>query len=257
MGKNKVTDNVKWQIVGLLKDGCKTQQEIAELVGVSQKCVSSIKKKHESTGQVSDLRRSGRPRKLNFRHESYIFREIRKNPTLSYINLAVDFNAKFSNVKVSKATIRRLLIKKGLESHTAVRKPLLTAEDRIKRYKWCKQRLNWTVNDWGRNPEDYLIFQQDGASAHTAYSIRDWFKEQNIEVLPWCIRSPDLSPIENLWSFMYAKLVNTRITSIDDLKQVLHKDWLSVSTEYVQNLINSMPERVAAFFRAKGGHFKY
>ncbi|CAF1101375.1 unnamed protein product, partial [Brachionus calyciflorus] len=79
---------------------------------------------------------------------------------------------------------------------------------------------------------DYWIFQQDGASAHTALSIRDWFKEQNIEVLPWCPRSPDLSPIENLWPFMDAKLVNTRITSIDHLKQVLHKEWLSVSTEY-------------------------
>ncbi|CAF1073530.1 unnamed protein product [Brachionus calyciflorus] len=85
-----VTDNVKWQIVGLLKGGGKTQQEIAELVGVSQKFVSSIKKKHESTGQLSDLRRSGRARKLNFRDESFIFREIRKNPTLSYKNLAVD-----------------------------------------------------------------------------------------------------------------------------------------------------------------------
>ncbi|CAF1129937.1 unnamed protein product, partial [Brachionus calyciflorus] len=75
--------------------------------------------------------------------------------------------------------------------------------------------------------------------------------------LPWCPRSPDLSPIENLWSFMDAKLVNTRITSIDHLKQVLHKEWLSVSTEYVKNLINSLPKRVAACFRAKGGHFKY
>ncbi|CAF1078593.1 unnamed protein product [Brachionus calyciflorus] len=71
----------------------------------------------------------------------------------------------------------------------------------------------------------------DCASAHTAHSIRDWFKEQNIEVLPWCPRSPDLCPIENLWSFMDAKLVNTRITSIDHLKQVLNKEWLSVTTE--------------------------
>ena len=93
------------------------------------------KKKHESTGQVSDLSRSGRRRKLNLRDESYIFRKFRKDPTLSYKNLAVDFNTKFSNVKVSKATIRRLLIKKGLESHTAVRNTLLTAQDRIERYK--------------------------------------------------------------------------------------------------------------------------
>ncbi|CAF0937853.1 unnamed protein product [Brachionus calyciflorus] len=116
MGKKKVSDNVKWEIVGLLRGGGKTQQEIVELVGVLQKFATSIKKKHESTGQVSDLRRSGRPRKLNFPEESYIFREIRKDFNLSYKKLADDFNSKFSNVKA----IRRLLIKKGLESHIAI-----------------------------------------------------------------------------------------------------------------------------------------
>ena len=44
----------------------------------------------------------------------------------------------------------RFLKLKGLESHFAVRKPLLTVKDRLKRYKWCKQRLNWTVNDLSR-----------------------------------------------------------------------------------------------------------
>ncbi|CAF1079772.1 unnamed protein product [Brachionus calyciflorus] len=142
--------------------GGETQQEIAELVGVSPKCVSSIKKKHESTGQVSDLRRSGRPGKLNFRDESYIFREIRKNPTLSYKNLAVDFNAKFSNVKVSKAKIRRLLIKKGLESHTTVRKPLLTVKDRIKtsssqRMAKCFNRIRPELNKFRK--ESLLVLE--------------------------------------------------------------------------------------------------
>ncbi|CAF0809441.1 unnamed protein product [Brachionus calyciflorus] len=62
------------------------------------------------------------------------------------------------------------------------------------------------------DPEDHWIFQQDCPSAHTAHSIRDWFKEQSTEVLPWCPRSPDLNPIENLWSLMDTKMVNTRIT---------------------------------------------
>ncbi|CAF0818839.1 unnamed protein product [Brachionus calyciflorus] len=304
MGKKKVCDNVKWQIVDLLKDGGKTQQEIAELVGVSQKCVSSIKKKHECTGQVSDFKRSGRPRKLNNLDEAYIFREIRKYPSLSCNNLAVNFNTKFTNVKVSKATIRRLILRKGLEYPMAFRKPMLTVQDRIKRYKWCKQRLNWTANDWARvifsdesnfevfnhkarvkrfkvkrlknesetigiwgcisskgtgvcniytgridqfvykdtlenqllpsvelfyNTDDQWIFQQDDALAHTDNSIIDWFKEQNIQVLTWCPRSPDLNPIQNLFLFMEAKMVNTKITSIDHLKQVLHKEWLSIS----------------------------
>ncbi|RMZ93390.1 disintegrin and metallo ase domain-containing 10-like [Brachionus plicatilis] len=54
----------KWQIVGLLKSGDKKQNEIAKLLGVSPKCVSSTKKRYEDTGSVSDRSRSGRPRKL-------------------------------------------------------------------------------------------------------------------------------------------------------------------------------------------------
>ena len=100
------------------------------------------------------------------------------------------------------------------------------------------------------------IFQQDGASAHTAHSISDWFKEQDIRVLPWCPRSPDLNPIENLWSYIDHKLLGTRVTSIEHLKETLFKEWLNVPTKIVQNLIESMPNRVRACFRAKGGHFK-
>ncbi|RNA36037.1 hypothetical protein BpHYR1_009670 [Brachionus plicatilis] len=35
-------------------------------------------------------------------------------------------------------------------------------------------------------PDDTWIFQQEGALAHTAHSVSDWFKKQNIKVLPWC-----------------------------------------------------------------------
>ncbi|RNA16741.1 hypothetical protein BpHYR1_015960 [Brachionus plicatilis] len=102
----------KLQIAGLLKSGDKKQNEIAKLFGVSPKCVSSTKKRDEETGSVSDRSRSGRPRKLTFRDENYIFREIRKDPTSSYQKLATDFNSKTQGR--------------------------------------CKQRLNWKVNNWSR-----------------------------------------------------------------------------------------------------------
>ncbi|RNA36832.1 hypothetical protein BpHYR1_043001, partial [Brachionus plicatilis] len=54
-----------------------------------------------------------------------------------YQKLATDFNSKTQGVR-----------KKGLESHTTVRKPLHNIKDRQKRYKWCKQRLKWIVNDF-------------------------------------------------------------------------------------------------------------
>ncbi|RNA41339.1 hypothetical protein BpHYR1_051700 [Brachionus plicatilis] len=68
-------------------------------------------------------------------------KEIRKDPTSIYQKLATDFNSKTQGFRINISK------KKGLESRTAVRKPLLNIKDRQKRYKWCKQRLNCTVNN--------------------------------------------------------------------------------------------------------------
>ncbi|RNA42025.1 chitinase 4-like [Brachionus plicatilis] len=94
----------QWQIVGLLKSGDKKQNEIAKLLGVSPKSVSSTKKRYEETGSVSDRSRSGGPQKLTSRDENYIFREIRKYPTSSYQKLATDFNSKTQAVRISNAS---------------------------------------------------------------------------------------------------------------------------------------------------------
>jgi transposase len=44
-----------------------------------------------------------------------------------------------------------------------------------------------------------LVFMQDNASIYTACIVKDWLKEQRIEVLNWSLYSPDLNPIEYTW----------------------------------------------------------
>ncbi|RNA12622.1 hypothetical protein BpHYR1_053170 [Brachionus plicatilis] len=73
----------KWQIVSLLKSVDKKQNEIAKLLGVSSKCVSSTKQRYSETGTLSVPSRIASPQK-----------EIRKNPTSSYQKVATDFNSK-------------------------------------------------------------------------------------------------------------------------------------------------------------------
>ena len=53
---------------------------------------------------------------------------------------------------------------------------------------------------YGRSKQ--FIFQQDGASAHTAHSIKENFLKKKFNVMPWCPRSPDLNQIENIWSWI-------------------------------------------------------
>ncbi|GFW36954.1 transposable element Tc3 transposase [Trichonephila clavipes] len=54
------------------------------------------------------------------------------------------------------------------------------------------------------------IFQQDNARPHVARIVQRLFVNHQIELFPWPARSPDLSPIENMWS-MVAQLL-TQIT---------------------------------------------
>jgi hypothetical protein len=51
---------------------------------------------------------------------------------------------------------------------------------------------------FGEEPD--WIYQQDNAPCHKAKSVTEWFKQNNINVLQWPARSPDLNPIENVWT---------------------------------------------------------
>ncbi|GFU50891.1 transposable element Tcb1 transposase [Trichonephila clavipes] len=54
------------------------------------------------------------------------------------------------------------------------------------------------------------VFQQDNARSHVARIVQRFSVNYQIEFLPWPARSPDLSPIENMWSMVAQRL--TQIT---------------------------------------------
>ncbi|GFY33021.1 transposable element Tcb1 transposase [Trichonephila clavipes] len=54
------------------------------------------------------------------------------------------------------------------------------------------------------------IFQQDNAQPHVTRLVQRFFVNHQIELLPWTARSPNFSPIENMWSMIAQRL--TQIT---------------------------------------------
>ncbi len=62
-----------------------------------------------------------------------------------------------------------------------------------------------------------FIFEQDLAPAHTAKGTKSWFNDHGVTVLDWPANSPDLTPIENLWSIVKRKMRDTRPKNADDL----------------------------------------
>jgi transposase len=64
---------------------------------------------------------------------------------------------------------------------------------------------------------DNLIFIQDNASIYTTQKVKDWFKEQQVQITDWPPYSLDLNPIENVWYAIkclalkiYPKIINSR-----------------------------------------------
>ncbi|GFW51958.1 transposable element Tc1 transposase [Trichonephila clavipes] len=103
------------------------------------------------------------------------------------------------------------------------------------------------------------IFQQDNARPHVSRIVQRFFVHHQIELLPWPARSPDLSPIENLWSMISQRW--TQITppdaTPDQLWQRVEDAWSAVPQEHIQSLLESMPRRVAAMISNNGGYFGY
>ena len=52
-------------------------------------------------------------------------------------------------------------------------------------------------------------------------------------------------------------MVDTKITSVRHLKEVLAATWDSIPLELCMKLIESMPKRVKMCYLAKGGYFRY
>ena len=89
------------------------------------------------------------------------------------------------------------------------------------------------------------IFQQDGAPAHTAKLLKEWFRDCAIDILEdWPGNSPDLSPIENLWAIMKQKLRNLDTSSLEKLEAAIKKTWDELDPQHLKNLADSVPKRL-------------
>lgn len=98
------------------------------------------------------------------------------------------------------------------------------------------------------------VFQQDNARPHTANVTLDFLAENNVNCLPWPPRSPDLNPIEHVWDMMDKRLrrLPHPPNTLEELRQQLQVAWEELPQEAIDNLISSMPRRVAECLRARG-----
>ena len=108
-------------------------------------------------------------------------------------------------------------------------------------------------------PEDEIIFQQDNDPKHTFRRAQTWFEKQGIKLLDLAAQSPDLNSIEHTWNHLKRRLSDYEKapTGVYQLWNRVVVEWEKIAVEECQKWIESIPRRIQAVFKVKGGHTKY
>ncbi|RPB11987.1 hypothetical protein P167DRAFT_488465 [Morchella conica CCBAS932] len=74
--------------------------------------------------------------------------------------------------------------------------------------------------------------------------------------LDWPPFSPNLNPIENIWSLLKDRL-NTRRPRPrrrEEIRTAILEEWDLITSEEITKYVDNMPERIQAVIDANGGH---
>jgi transposase len=102
-------------------------------------------------------------------------------------------------------------------------------------------------------------FQHDLATCHNSKAAKKFIRVNKIIMPDWPGNSPDMNPIENLWSMLKKRLGKMECSTEERMVTKVIKVWFHDSRvkNICSNLVESMPKCVQEVILAKGGHISY
>ena len=106
------------------------------------------------------------------------------------------------------------------------------------------------------------VFQQDNDPTHRAAPqiVQAYNKAHgtSITVLPnWPPNSPDLNPIENVWSYVQRKVNARACSTFEEFKQAVIEELAGVPQKHISKLYTSMPKRLEEVISRQGDRTRY
>lgn len=100
-----------------------------------------------------------------------------------------------------------------------------------------------------------FVFQQDNATCHKEKSIMDAFTEHGIDVMAWPPCSPDLSPIENVWSIIASRVYKDKacFESEESLWKIISAEIRKLTATELHPLVKSIGRRLIALAECNYG----
>jgi transposase-like protein len=110
---------------------------------------------------------------------------------------------------------------------------------------------------------DSWVFQQDNDPTHRSSApaaIQAWNSRGRLQVQllqNWPANSPDLSPIENAWAIVQAKVDAAGCQTFEEFQETLKRTWNELPLAQCRNLMGSMQGRLKKCIVLKGGKTAY
>lgn len=124
---------------------------------------------------------------------------------------------------------------KDLESDTNV--PF-----RLNAKKYVRNCLSKVVPELARRK---AVFMHDGARAHTAKSVQKYLSSKKVELLlDWPAYSPDLNPIEQVWSVLKFRTAKFHPQDLDELIVATKAAWESISQKEINKFCKSFETKL-------------
>ena len=116
---------------------------------------------------------------------------------------------------------------------------LLWFKGKVNSKVYCDMLLKNEINVQCSNSFPNYLFQQDGAKPHVSNYTKSMLCSKFPILQGWPALSPDLSPIEMIWSLIKKKLKGRVFNTKEELWHACQEEWKNIPMETVNKLMHS------------------